>query len=168
RVRPAFQQAPAVPAAAPQSEAATLATARTVFAGLAKPAFLCDESGALVYANAPYLELAATLALTGTDRRPPEVLSPEEAAQLRRVLAADGKPRTSTVTLGAAGPFDLNEFPVAGGSAGYLQPRVDRAAVALDAGLSHLSGIIDALATPIAIFNARRELVQSNSAYATL
>src|SRR5690606_6723347 len=37
-----------------------------------------------------------------------------------------------------------------------------------DAGLSHLSAIIEALATPIAIFNARRELVQANRAYAAL
>ncbi|MEO6011987.1 MAG: PAS-domain containing protein [Devosia sp.] len=34
--------------------------------------------------------------------------------------------------------------------------------------LAHLSAIIDALATPIAIFNANRELVQSNLAYAAL
>ena len=35
-------------------------------------------------------------------------------------------------------------------------------------GLAHLSAIIDALATPIAIFNANRELVQSNRAYVAL
>src|SRR5690606_18540432 len=67
-----------------------------------------------------------------------------------------------------AGTFDLNEFPVAGGSAGYLQPRADAATQKRDAGLVHLSGIIDALATPIVIFNERRELVQFNRAYAEL
>src|SRR5690606_30052992 len=49
---------------------------------------------------------------------------------------------------------------------GYLRPR---SAVPKDStGLAHLSGIIDTLATPIVIFDARRELVQYNSAYVKL
>lgn len=168
RLRPAFTQAPEVPAPAPQEGPATLATARTVFAGLAKPAFLRDGEGKLVYANAAYAELAATLGKRGSGDRPPELLDPADIERLRAALLESGKPRISTVTIGSAGAFDLNEFPVAGGSAGYLQPRTDHSAAARDAGLNHLSGIIDALATPIAIFNARRELVQCNRAYAAL
>jgi signal transduction histidine kinase len=46
-------------------------------------------------------------------------------------------------------------------------PGANSPVAAMD-GLAHLTAIIDALATPIAIFNANRELVQSNRAYAAL
>ena len=165
RIRPSFAQVPSVPVPAPQGEPTTLATARTVLAGLSKPAFLRDASGKLIFCNAAYLDLAGTLGRRGSEAQPPELLDPEEQKRHRAALAADG-PRTGLVSIGSAGAFDLVEFPVAGGSAGYLQPRVDTAQ--RDAGLSHLSGIIDALATPIAIFSARRELVQANRAYLQL
>ena len=119
----------------------------------------------LIYANAAYEELAATLGHAGKPDAPAEIIRPDELHAHRGAISS-GKPRTSIVTLASAGAFDLVEFPLAGGSAGYLQPRPD--ARARDAGLSHLSAIIDALATPIAIFNARRELVQANRAYAAL
>lgn len=165
RVRPAFQQAPVVPAPIPGGEPTTLATARTVLAGLAKPAFLRDAGGRLVYANPAYHELALTLGRRGSDAQPAELIDAAEAKRNRAALAATGKPSNSTVVLGSAGPFELVEFPVAGGSAGYLQPKTE---TPRDVGLSHLSGIIDALTTPIAIFNARRELVQFNRAYVEL
>ena len=87
----------------------------------------------------------------------------------RRVLPASNEPRSSVLTLGSAGTFELVEYRVAGGTAGHLQARAQPAPKPVqDAGLSHLSGIIDALSTPIAIFNARRELVQANRAYSAL
>ena len=167
RIRPAFVEAPAVPSSAPvlTGEAGTLTTARTVLAGLSKPAFLRDAAGRLIYANGPYHELAATLGRKGSETQPPELMDAEEHRQHREALTAAGKPRTSFVTLASAGPFELVEFPLGGGSAGYLQPKLE---TQRDAGLAHLSGIIDALTTPIAIFNARRELVQFNRAYAAL
>ena len=170
RIRPAFQQAPAVPAPAPRDESATIATARTVLAGLGKPGFLRNEAGHLVYANDAYLELASTLGTKAGAGHPPELLSADDVARLGAALREEGKARKSVVTIAGAGAFDLNEFPVAGGSAGYLQPRGDKPAAApqRDSGLAHLSGIIDALTTPIAIFNARRELVQCNRAYVDL
>jgi PAS domain-containing protein len=128
-----------------------------------------DAGGKLIYANPAYLELAATLGRPGSEAQPPELMDAAEVTRQREALAVGGKPRLSAVTLGGAGVFDLNEFPVAGGSAGYLYPRSDSAAAQKrDAGLTHLSGIIDALATPIVIFNERRELVQANRAYMTL
>ena len=138
-----------------------------MLAGLAKPAFLRDAAGRLVYGNPAYHELAATLGRRGSPARPAELIDADP-----RGRPADGKPQSTLLTLGSAGLFELVEYPVAGGTAGYLQPRTQpnsvAATVARDAGLSHLSVIIDALATPIAIFNARRELVQANRAYAVL
>lgn len=168
RIRPAFQQAPTVPAPQPRSGDDAAATARTVLAGLGKPAFLRNEAGAIIYANDAYLELAATLGVTSSAGKPPELLASDDVERLGTALRKEGKPRLSVVTIAGAGDFDLNEFPVAGGSAGYLQPRIDKPAPPRDEGLAHLGGIIDALATPIAIFNARRELVQCNRAYTDL
>jgi signal transduction histidine kinase len=165
RIRPAFVEVPAVAATAPPGEATTLATARTVLAGLSKPAFLRDGAGRLIYANAPYHELADTLGRKGSVAQPAELMEAQELREHRAALAAAGKPRTSLVTLGSAGPFELVEFPVNGGSAGYLQPKLE---AQRDVGLTHLSGIIDALTTPVAIFDQRRELVQFNRAYAAL
>ena len=62
---------------------------------------------------------------------------------------------------------ELVELNLPVGRLGYLRQRVEAPKPA-DDGLAHLSAIIDALATPIAIFNANRGLVQSNRAYATL
>ncbi|HHY48442.1 MAG TPA: PAS domain-containing protein [Alphaproteobacteria bacterium] len=165
RIRPAFSQPSAVPPPAPRDEATTLATARTVLAGLAKPAFLRDVAGRLVFANAAYHELAATLGRSGSASEPPELIDADTLGPHRAALAT-GKPQTSVVTLGRAGPFELVEFPVNGGSAGYLQPQTDQRE--REAGLSHLAAVINALATPIAVFNARRELVQANRAYMDL
>ena len=67
----------------------------------------------------------------------------------------------------AAG-MDLIEINLPTGRGGYLRPKHEAAKPAASDGLAHLSAIIDALATPIAIFNAGRELVQSNRAYAAL
>ena len=64
--------------------------------------------------------------------------------------------------------MDLVELNLPAGRAAYLRPKVVAAPTASNEGLAHLSAIIDALATPIAIFNANRGLVQSNRAYAAL
>ncbi|WDR02097.1 PAS-domain containing protein [Devosia algicola] len=64
--------------------------------------------------------------------------------------------------------FELVEFAIPGGAAGYYRALEEPATDQREISLAHISGIIDALTTPIAIFNANRELVQFNRAYATL
>ena len=110
-----------------------------VLGRLPDPAFLFGEGKKIVFANAPYQAL--TKGKTGT---------PAEVAE-------------------ACG-MDLVEIALPIGTAGYLKPKQSQtpALQAANDGLAHLSAIIDALATPIAIFNAKRELVQSNRAYAAL
>ncbi len=74
--------------------------------------------------------------------------------------------------IGAAAGFELIDLAFAGSRGAVLRARPAAAAApaphAAAEGLAHLGAIIDALAMPIAIFNARRELVQSNRAYAAL
>jgi signal transduction histidine kinase len=109
-----------------------------VIASLPDPAVLFAPGGKVAFANAAYRALSRS----GT---PAEVA---EACGLELV------------------PLDL---PI--GKAAYLRTRpaaTKSAEAPASDGLAHLSAIIDALATPIAIFNASRELVQSNRAYAQL
>ena len=166
RLRPAFAQPEAQPAES-RLAAAELTGMLAVLTGLPNPAWLRDGAGQLTFANVPYAALAKAARRPSSGAQPPELLDAAALQQHLAALAADRRPQTGTVSLGEAGTFDLLEFPVGDGSAGVLLPRAE-AAPAKDASLSHLSGIIDALATPIAIFNAGRELVQFNRAYCEL
>ncbi|MBD8066202.1 PAS-domain containing protein [Devosia sp. PTR5] len=169
RLRPAFFQAdPAEPAsasnAAPETDTRSV---RTILGLLSKPAYLRDGSDRLIFANGPYLSLAATIGRPGREDQPAELL---DGAQLKAHLAACARadePVSQTLDIAGQGQFELLEFPIAGGRAGYLRPKMD-AARAGEGAMTHISGIIDALGTPIAIFNGRRELVQFNQAYASL
>ena len=110
-----------------------------VLASLPDPAVLYGSGDAVIYANAAYEALARLHAGT-----------PHEIAD-------------------AAG-LDLVAFPLPVGRAAYLRPRAlaARPEPAVETGLAHLSVIIEALATPIAIFDANRGLVRCNGAYAQL
>ncbi|WP_158626079.1 sensor histidine kinase [Arsenicitalea aurantiaca] len=162
RLRPAFPQPePAATPAEPASSAPARADgARAILAQLPEPAFLRDAAGRLIYANSAYHALATTLGRKGSPSAPPEILP----AQLVNRPAPDAEP--VPVTLGEGARYQLVELPFAGGRTGYL--RALPAPSPADNALAHLGGIIDALATPIAIFNAGRELVQFNRAYAAL
>ncbi|MBN9308929.1 PAS domain-containing sensor histidine kinase [Devosia sp.] len=154
------------PAVAAEPAPTDTAMARTVLASLGKPAFLRDGSGRLVFANAPYHDLARALGRKTSESQPAELIDPGLLQRNQAVPGDARKPQSTTVTLGELGEFDVVDFAVNGGSAGYLHPRTDPAAS--DNGLHHLSTIIEALASPIAIFNANRELVQFNRAYRDL
>lgn len=166
RLRPA--------AVAPQGELVAVApapstdhaTARTVLASLGKPAFLRDGAGRLVFANTAYHDLARALGRKTSESQPAELVDFGLLQRNRAVLGDARKPQSTMVTLGEVGDFEVVDFPVNGGSAGYLHARQDN--TPRDAGLSHLGAIIDALATPIAIFNPNRELVQFNRAYCAM
>jgi signal transduction histidine kinase len=170
RLRPAAAQGMAEIAApapvASQPVAPDHSTARTVLASLGKPAFLRDGAGKLIFANAAYHDIARAMGRPTSESQPAELFDAALLQRNRAMLGDARKPHTTKVTLAELGEFDVVDFPVNGGSAGYLHPRQD--AAQKDAGLSHLSAIIDALATPIAIFNANRGLVQTNRAYAQL
>ena len=156
RLRPAFSQ--------PQDEAALVAdttadtaggdgqSARTLLGLLDTPAFLRDGNGALRYVNGAYCALAKGLNRACTEHKPVDI-------------ADAGKRQADVIDFAALGRFELVEFDLPSGRAGYLRPLHKAAS---DPGQSHIGGIIDALGTPIAIFNAKRELIQFNSAYTSL
>ncbi len=168
RLRPAAvaPQGELVAVAPAPSTATDHATARTVLASLGKPAFLRDGAGRLVFANTAYHDLARALGRKTSESQPAELVDFGLLQRNRAVLGDARKPQSTMVTLGEVGDFEVVDFPVNGGSAGYLHARQDN--TPRDAGLSHLGAIIDALATPIAIFNPNRELVQFNRAYCAM
>ncbi len=171
RLRPAATQgiaeiaAPAPVAAAPVRP--DHSTARTVLASLGKPAFLRDGAGRLIFANAAYHDLARAMGRNSSDNQPAELF---DAGLLQRNRAVQGdarKPQTTKVTLGEPGRFRRCRFP------GQWRCRPGtctrgRSRGRRKRGSRTSSAIIDALATPIAIFNANRGLVQFNRAYALL
>lgn len=167
RLRPAFLQ-PGEPNMTSAAAAADRASVRTILATLTKPAFVRDLQDRLVYANQAYLELARSLGKTGTEDAPPELLEPARLKQHLRACDAANEPTSLSLAWGSHGAFELVEFPIAGGRAGLLRPVEDQDINTADDALAHISGIIDTLATPIAIFNAQRELVQFNHAYVKL
>ena len=170
RLRLAYSQPDGGASLASQVQGGDWESARAILALLSKPAFLRDDQDRLVYANPAYHKLAAALGKASSEQRPAELLdAPTLAAHLKSCAKA-GAPVALPLDLGTHGRFELVEFPVSGGRAGYLRPEVDlaRPAAPAETGLAHIGGIIDALGTPIAIFNAKRELTQFNAAYARL
>lgn len=167
RLRPAFAQAghgEALPDDA-ETELATVeqATARTILSLLPKPAYLRDAENCLVYANPAYCALARALGKTASETKPAEIVTSDKLTSAWE----SGNKVTLPVELDGQGKFELLEFAVPGGRAGYLRP-VDATRPAGEAVHNHIGGIIGALATPLAIFNAKRQLLQFNEAYAAL
>lgn len=156
---------PTVAAPAPQP-VPDQTIARTVLANLGKPAFLRDAAGKLIFANTAYHDLARALGRKSAESQPAELLDEGLLQRNRAALGDLRQQQTMTVKLGELGDFEVVDFPVNGGSAGHLQPKTEVAP--REAGLSHMSAIIDALASPIAIFGPGRELVQFNRAYREL
>ncbi|MBU1306515.1 MAG: PAS-domain containing protein, partial [Alphaproteobacteria bacterium] len=168
KLRRAAQQIPVDPELDSRKASADFAVAKTVLAALGVRAFLRNGAQKLVFANAAYHELARTLGKRSSDAQPAE-LHDLQAAQKQLLAAPAGtRPQPATIVLPETGTYELVQFHINDGTAGFLRPRKDRAREARDANLSHLSSVIDALATPIAIFNGNRELVQYNSAYCAL
>ena len=112
---------------------------QALLAQMQEPAFIYGEGKVPSFANAAYKALA-------------------------------GNQNAAPADIAERAGYELVELVLPGGRGGYLKPRVAPAASAGSGneGLAHLSAIIDALASPIAIFNANRELVQANRAYAQL
>ncbi|WP_161796911.1 sensor histidine kinase [Devosia soli] len=169
RLRPAYAQPDVLSGAVAHAsdKASIIAVLRT----LGKPAFLRDASDRLVFANAAYLDLCKTLGKPVNPESPAEVLDPSQLQAHLADCRNAGEPTSHRFALGKAGEYEMIEVPVSTGRAGYLSKLAasDTASSEnAEPSLTHISGIIDTLATPIAIFNARRELLQFNAAYAAL
>ncbi|MGV8831683.1 MAG: ATP-binding protein [Devosia sp.] len=168
RLRPAFLQPETEPSLMVAAATGDFASVRAILATLTKPAFARDAQDRLVYANPAYLELARALGKPGTESAPPELLEPARLQQHLRACDSAEVPTSLSLAWGSLGAFELVEFSITGGRAGLLRPIEEQHLNTADDAVAHISGIIDTLATPIAIFNAKRELIQFNQAYVNL
>src|SRR5690606_16592786 len=117
------------------------------------PAYLRDTNGAIAFTNPAYRTLVAEAGLAAASGAAPTFVHPGA---------------TGTVAMGAAGAFEIVEFETTEGRGGFLVEKPEPVLPELEGGAEHLAGLIDALATPVAIFDAARQLVQFNQAYADL
>ena len=129
-----------------------------------RPALEAAQTAAFVPAASPFEGVVAQM--------PDPALLLDSAGKTVAANAAfttlsRGKSGTPSDVAAAHG-LDLVEIAVPGGRVCYLRSKAVPAARPADDGLAHLSAIINALSTPVAIFNANRELVQANLAYARL
>ncbi|QMV03555.1 hypothetical protein GHV40_19630 [Devosia sp. D6-9] len=163
RLRPSLLQRQTAALLEDRTVLADPVSARAILSLLPCPAFVRDGQNKLTYANPAYLDLAKTLGRFAPTGDIPE---------LADSVALGDKPQSRTVSFPTAGgAYELVEFPLNGGRAGYFEP-LKQVATPVDAdfepGVSQLSAVMEVLSTPIAIFNAARELVQFNGAYAEL
>lgn len=146
------------------------AEAQAILASLTIPAWLRDKDGLLIYANAAYLHFTRTLGLKGERGTAPDIFDAATRERHMRALEDGADTIALTEQHELAGGLDLVLFPLSGGSAGYCYlPSARPKSVESEASepdLGHLTAVIDALATPIAVFDKRRQLTHYNTAYA--
>jgi signal transduction histidine kinase len=129
------------------------------FAALVLPAFRRDAAGKLTFANAAYQALTAT----GGTKGVADLVAPAALARHLATIRATGKPFASPLEI-AGDTFDLVEFVLGDGTAGYLQKRLG---VPKDEN-GRLAATVAALSVPAAVFDAKRQLIAFNAAYAEL
>lgn len=148
----------------------SLSDAQAILASLTVPAWMRDRDGIMVYANPAYLHFTRTLGLKSERGTAPDIFPAEAREELLKSLENAGDTIALEHEHAIAGKLDLVLFPLNGGSAGYFylplaQPKPVQSAP-LEPDLGHLTTVIDALATPIAVFGKDRHLTHFNSAYA--
>lgn len=148
----------------------SLTDAQAILASLTVPAWMRDKDGIMVYANPAYLHFTRTLGLKSERGTAPDIFPAEAREDLLKALENAGDTIALEHGHALAGKLDLVLFPLNGGSAGYFYlplagPKPVKSAP-LEPDLGHLTTVIDALATPIAVFDKDRHLSHFNSAYA--
>lgn len=149
----------------------TLEDAQGVLSNLTVPAWVCDKDGVLIHANAAYLHFTRTLGLKSERGTAPDIFPAETRERLLTALEIAGDTIALEHEHEQAGKLDLVLFPLNGGSAGYFYLPIKRQTLETAAppapDLGHLTTVIDALATPVAVFDRNRSLTHFNSAYAS-
>ena len=137
---------------APAADAGDEASIRALIALVGEPAFIRDDKGGVVHANQAYLQLAGRIRRTAAEGELPDLVGNAQGL----IAFGDGE------------RYELVDIALGNGRAFSLKPIRVRAEPKIETDLTAIHGVIDALSTPIAIFNAARELTQFNRAYADL
>ncbi len=139
----------------------------TILDLLPSPAWVRSPRGELVHANAAYWKLAESLGHKSRAGDVPELFTAAEIDMQQREFAATPGVLDLANVLPALGTYDLVLFSVENGTAGLLRARQDvqETSPPVEAEFGSSAGIIDAIATPIAIFDKGRKLRHFNKAY---
>jgi len=167
RVRPATAQPEVNLDASVHPRSADALSTETILDLLPSPAWIRSPRGMLVHANAAYWKLAGSIDHHSRGGEIPELFGPAEiAAQQTEFDAVSGVLDMPNV-LPALGAYDMVLFAVENGTAGLLRKRqqTGEAAPPVEPEFGSSAGIIDAIATPIAIFDKSRKLRHFNKAY---
>lgn len=143
-------------------------SARAILSLLQKPAWVRDTKGKLTYTNGAYRTLAHQMELDVDPGKPAELFTPGEVQ--RHLGALKGGERAVKIEepLPDSPEYQLVLFSLKDGSGGYLGLDHTRMQAAPAADSGHISGIIDALGTPLAVYSAEGRLEQFNRAYEQL
>ena len=143
---------------APESARAMPEPLRAIIEALPQAAYYRDAAGQVIASNAAYR------ALTG-GKPDQDLVAPASLA--RHLAAIRSAARPSALPLDIRGAaYELSEFPAGDGSMGYLQPKA--VAPVADTANARIAALLEALTTPAVVFDARRQLIAFNTAYAEL
>lgn len=135
---------------------------------LAVPAWIRNVEGTLIFANRPYFQLAEQLGKSYQANEIPELFSPDKRNEHMSRLAQSAGKLLIPTALKEPATLDLAMFAIDNGSVGLLRrhPEVQQATLPAETEFGGGASIINAIATPIAIFDANRKLIHFNTAYA--
>lgn len=139
-----------------------------VLDNLAIPAWIRRADGQLTYANKAYRRLADQMGIAHQPNSIPELLDADKSAEHFARLQQTTDRLVVPSVLKEPAELDLILFAITDGAVGLLRqhPKPSDAALPVEAEFGGSTGIINAIATPIAIFDTNRKLIHFNTAYA--
>ncbi len=133
-----------------------------------QPAWIRDKHNVLIFANRAYLELANDMGLSWADQQLPEIFPASQIAQHRCELERTGKKLIVATQSEALSRYKVSLSFIKGVVIGCLIGGNETASAGQNSGMVHIGGVINALTTPVAVFDREARLTQFNSAYAGL
>ncbi len=141
---------------------------QSVLAIMEQPAWIRDKHNVLVFANQAYLELADEMGLAKSKNELPEIFPASQIAQHRCELERTGKKLIVATQSEALSRYKVSLSFIKGVVVGCLIGGNENAKADQNSGMVHIGGVINALTTPVAVFDREGRLTQFNSAYARL
>lgn len=156
----------------PQTSMADSYSTELIFGLVGQPAWRTDADGTLCYANKAYWQLAERLGHNSASETIPALFDAQTQLAGVNAQGQAGQSVTEENLLIGEQYFDAVQFKTETGAAGFLRPNsrpasdtADKGSVADD---DSGSSIINAIALPVAIFDAERRIKHFNQAYCDL
>jgi len=141
---------------------------KAVLSILAQPAWIRDRHNVLVFANQPYLALADKMGLSWGKDELPEIFPASQIAQHRAALERKGDRLSVAGQLAALPGCKVSLSSIKGIVVGCLVAATENPSPGQNSGMVHIGGVINALTTPVVVFDSEGRLTQFNPAYREL